>query len=140
MLVSEGKEKRLDCSDRKAKGLRSAVVINETALSSLTRTSPDHFVVHMKCSPSWLDSHASSLSLSLSLPPSLSVVTTPAFARSQAPKMMIEGADIAISNVASNANLIATSVSDNGGYLFPVVGIGFLAAIILFLAPPLLDE
>lgn len=54
--------------------------------------------------------------------------------------MMIEGADIAISNVAANANLIATSVSDNGGYLFPVVGIGFLAFIILFLAPPLIDE
>jgi hypothetical protein len=71
---------------------------------------------------------------------SLSAVTTPAFARSQAPKMMIEGTDIAISNVAANANLIATSAADNGGLLFPVVGIGFLAAIILFLAPPLLDE
>lgn len=73
---------------------------------------------------------------------SLLSVTTPAFARSQAPKMMIEGAnvDVALNDIAANANLIATSVSDNGGYLFPVVGIAFLAATILFLAPPLVDE
>lgn len=56
--------------------------------------------------------------------------------------MMMEGAnvDVALNDIAANANLIATSVSDNGGYLFPVVGIAFLAATILFLAPPLVDE
>mmetsp|Transcript_10522 Transcript_10522/g.12649 ORF Transcript_10522/g.12649 Transcript_10522/m.12649 type:complete len:97 (+) Transcript_10522:408-698(+) len=70
-------------------------------------------------------------------------VAGPAFTRSaapEAPKMMIEGADVAISNVAANANLIATSVGDNGGYFFPIAGIGALAAFILFLAPPLADE
>ena len=67
-------------------------------------------------------------------------VSTPAFARTTAPKMTLEGIDVAISNVASNSNLIATSVSDFGGYAWPVVGIGALAAIILFLAPPLVDE
>jgi hypothetical protein len=45
-----------------------------------------------------------------------------------------------ISQVAANSNLLATSVSDNGGYLWPVFGIGSLAALILFLAPPLVDE
>jgi hypothetical protein len=54
--------------------------------------------------------------------------------------MMIGGTDIALNDIAANANLIATSVSENGGYLFPVVGIACLAATILFLAPPLVDE
>lgn len=67
-------------------------------------------------------------------------VATPAFARQTAPKMMIEGTDIALSNVAANANLVASAVTDFGGYLFPVFGIASLAALILFLAPPLVDE
>ena len=58
--------------------------------------------------------------------------TTPA-------KMMVEGSDIAVSNVVSNANLIASNVSDFGGYLFPVFGILSLAGLILFLSPPLAD-
>ena len=58
--------------------------------------------------------------------------TTPA-------QMMVEGSDVAVSNVASNANLIASNVSDFGGYLFPVFGILSLAGLILFLSPPLAD-
>ena len=58
--------------------------------------------------------------------------TTPA-------QMMVEGSDVAVSNVASNANLIASNVSDFGGYLFPVFGIISLAALILYLSPPLAD-
>jgi hypothetical protein len=53
--------------------------------------------------------------------------------------MMIEGADVAVSNVAQNANLIASNVQDFGGYLFPVFGLLGLGALILFLAPPLAD-
>jgi hypothetical protein len=54
--------------------------------------------------------------------------------------MMIEGADVAVSNVAANANLIASTAGDFGGYFFPVIGIGAVCALILFLAPPLADE
>lgn len=57
-----------------------------------------------------------------------------------APKMFIEGSDAAVSNAVDNANLIASNVSDFGGYLFPVFGIISLAALILYLAPPLADE
>lgn len=53
---------------------------------------------------------------------------------------MIPEATEIVSNVASNSNLIASSVSDFGGYTIPVLGIGALAALILFLAPPLVDE
>lgn len=53
--------------------------------------------------------------------------------------MMVEGSDVAVSNVAANANLIASNVSDFGGYLFPVFGIISLAALILYLSPPLVD-
>ena len=53
--------------------------------------------------------------------------------------MMVEGSDVAVSNVAQNANLIASNVQDFGGYLFPVFGILALASLILFLAPPLAD-
>ena len=49
-------------------------------------------------------------------------------------------ADVATSAVAQNSQVIASSVGDFGGYLFPVVGLGTLAVIILALAPPLADE
>ena len=69
-----------------------------------------------------------------------STVARPAFAaRTESPKMMVEGADVAVSNVAQNANLIASNVGDFGGYLFPVFGLLSLGALILFLAPPLAD-
>jgi hypothetical protein len=69
------------------------------------------------------------------------VVTTPAFARVTAPKMIpLEGVDVAVSNIAANANMIAASVDDNGGFFFPIVGLTAVAALILFLSPPLADE
>eukprot|EP00547_Thalassionema_nitzschioides_P002449 CAMPEP_0194203402 /NCGR_PEP_ID=MMETSP0156-20130528/3195_1 /TAXON_ID=33649 /ORGANISM="Thalassionema nitzschioides, Strain L26-B" /LENGTH=52 /DNA_ID=CAMNT_0038929149 /DNA_START=219 /DNA_END=377 /DNA_ORIENTATION=- len=45
-----------------------------------------------------------------------------------------------INNIASSAQLIASNNGDFGGYFFPVVGLGSVAALILFLAPPLGDE
>lgn len=53
--------------------------------------------------------------------------------------MMLEGSDFAVSNVAENANLLASNVQDFGGYLFPVFGLLSLAGLILFLSPPLAD-
>ncbi|GFH61343.1 hypothetical protein CTEN210_17819 [Chaetoceros tenuissimus] len=66
-------------------------------------------------------------------------VSRASFAAPEAPKMMMEGSDIAVSNVAQNANLVASNVQDFGGYLFPVFGILSLAALILYLSPPLAD-
>ncbi len=55
--------------------------------------------------------------------------------------MVMEGVDVsALNDVLTNANLIATSVSDNAGYAFPAIGLVSLAALILYLAPPLVDE
>ncbi len=56
----------------------------------------------------------------------------------EAPKMMIDGS--VFESAASTANLVATNSGDNGGAFFPVVGIVSLAALILFLAPPLVDS
>jgi len=53
--------------------------------------------------------------------------------------MMTEGSSLVTSDIAQNANLVASNVQDFGGYLFPVFGILSLAALILFLAPPLAD-
>ena len=39
----------------------------------------------------------------------------------------------------STTNLIATSSDDFGGAFFPILGIGAIAAFILFLSPPLAD-
>lgn len=54
--------------------------------------------------------------------------------------MPVEVVDVATSNIAQNANLIATSAGDFGGYFYPVAGLGLLAALILYLSPPLADE
>jgi hypothetical protein len=68
-------------------------------------------------------------------------VASPAYASATSAKMMpVEVVDVAVSNVAQNANLIATSAGDFGGYFYPVAGIGILAAFILYLSPPLADE
>eukprot|EP00561_Arcocellulus_cornucervis_P010528 CAMPEP_0185812166 /NCGR_PEP_ID=MMETSP1322-20130828/8911_1 /TAXON_ID=265543 /ORGANISM="Minutocellus polymorphus, Strain RCC2270" /LENGTH=94 /DNA_ID=CAMNT_0028508671 /DNA_START=33 /DNA_END=317 /DNA_ORIENTATION=+ len=72
-------------------------------------------------------------------PASNGVAAPRAFKPTTPAKMMVEGSDIAVSNVVSNANLIASNVSDFGGYLFPVFGILSLAGLILFLSPPLAD-
>eukprot|EP00594_Rhizosolenia_setigera_P002829 CAMPEP_0178939436 /NCGR_PEP_ID=MMETSP0789-20121207/210_1 /TAXON_ID=3005 /ORGANISM="Rhizosolenia setigera, Strain CCMP 1694" /LENGTH=85 /DNA_ID=CAMNT_0020618279 /DNA_START=278 /DNA_END=535 /DNA_ORIENTATION=+ len=74
--------------------------------------------------------------------PANRVALAPRTAAPQAPKMLLNGADVALesSNFAANANTVATSVNDFGGYLFPVFGIIALAGLILYLAPPLADE
>lgn len=79
--------------------------------------------------------------LFLNMAPS-TTVSSPAFTRNAPPKMAVFDSvvDVATSTVAQNSQMIATSVGDFGGYLFPVVGIGSLAVLILALAPPLADE
>merc|ERR1712157_358739 len=52
--------------------------------------------------------------------------------------MMVDGS--VMESAVNTANLIATSSGDNGGFFFPVIGIASLAALILYLAPPLVDE
>jgi hypothetical protein len=51
----------------------------------------------------------------------------------------MESAEV-ISSVAQNANLIATSVNEFGGYAYPIAGLGFLAFIILYFSPPLSEK
>eukprot|EP00533_Pseudo-nitzschia_delicatissima_P003188 CAMPEP_0116103336 /NCGR_PEP_ID=MMETSP0327-20121206/13827_1 /TAXON_ID=44447 /ORGANISM="Pseudo-nitzschia delicatissima, Strain B596" /LENGTH=89 /DNA_ID=CAMNT_0003595433 /DNA_START=1 /DNA_END=270 /DNA_ORIENTATION=+ len=59
----------------------------------------------------------------------------------EAPQMhMMENTITEFSNQVASTQMIASSVGDFGGYFFPVIGIGSLAALILFLAPPLADE
>jgi hypothetical protein len=66
----------------------------------------------------------------------------PAFVSREAPKVnMIDNvADFSASNFAATSNVVASNVSDYGGYLFPVFGLIALAGLILFLSPPLVDE
>jgi hypothetical protein len=68
------------------------------------------------------------------------ITVGPAFLAREAPKVnMIENmADF--SAAAASTNMIASTVGDFGGYFFPIAGLGALAALILFLAPPLVDE
>ena len=56
-----------------------------------------------------------------------------------APKMMID-ASIVESAATNMPNLIATSSSDFGGAFWPVAGIVSIAALILYLAPPLVGD
>ena len=53
------------------------------------------------------------------------------------PEMMVDGAQL--TEFSNNFNLIATSSGDFGGPFFPILGLGLIAATILFLAPPLGD-
>ena len=67
----------------------------------------------------------------------------PAFVAREAPKVnMMENvaADFTSNVAAASSNVVASSVTDFGGYLFPVFGIISLGALILYLAPPLADE
>ena len=54
------------------------------------------------------------------------------------PNMMIDGS--VMESAVNTANTIATSSADNGGAFFPVAGIVSLAALILYLAPPLKED
>jgi hypothetical protein len=68
-------------------------------------------------------------------------VSSPAFARTSAPKMTEVVMDVdMISTFAQNANVIATSSGDFGGAFYPVAGLTLLGALILYLSPPLADE
>jgi hypothetical protein len=70
-------------------------------------------------------------------------VTRPAFVvkSSTATNMIpMEQVNVAITNViAQNSHLIATTADENGGYFYPVAGLGLLAALILYLSPPLAE-
>jgi hypothetical protein len=72
----------------------------------------------------------------------LATVSSPAFVGRDAPKvnMMDPMADFSASSVAASSNMIASNTNDFGGLLFPVFGLLFLGAIILYLAPPFADE
>jgi len=74
--------------------------------------------------------------------PSYFPVSSPAFSRVEAPKMSAfdNFADVATSSIAQSSELLASQAGDFGGYLFPVVGLAALGAVILVLAPPLADE
>ena len=56
----------------------------------------------------------------------------------KAPQMVIDGS--VVESAVQTANIIATSSGDNGGLFFPVAGLGSIAALILFLAPPLKED
>mmetsp|Transcript_36752 Transcript_36752/g.85858 ORF Transcript_36752/g.85858 Transcript_36752/m.85858 type:complete len:101 (-) Transcript_36752:213-515(-) len=72
-------------------------------------------------------------------------VARPAFAQKSAPRFNTEvnmgpaEFEAVVNNVAASSNVVASNVSDFGGYLFPVFGIGALCALILYLSPPLSD-
>lgn len=52
----------------------------------------------------------------------------------------VENIEVVVNNViAQNANLIATSADEFGGFFYPVAGLGLLAVLILYLSPPLAD-
>ncbi|KAL7579848.1 hypothetical protein ACA910_004860 [Epithemia clementina (nom. ined.)] len=65
-----------------------------------------------------------------------------AFARTSSVKMVpVEAVDVdAISTIAQSTNMIASSAGDFGGYFYPILGLGLVSALILYLSPPLVDE
>jgi hypothetical protein len=67
---------------------------------------------------------------------------SPAFtAAREAPKLnLLENTMADFSSQVATSNMVASNVGDFGGYFFPIAGIVSLAALILFLAPPLVDE
>ena len=52
--------------------------------------------------------------------------------------MVIDGS--VVESAVNTANIVATSSGDNGGLFFPVAGLASVAALILFLAPPLKED
>ena len=65
-------------------------------------------------------------------------VIAPAVVAQAAPQL--ENTFAEFSNQVASSQILASSVNDFGGYFFPVIGIGSLAALILFLAPPFAEE
>jgi hypothetical protein len=51
--------------------------------------------------------------------------------------VMVSDVATMTTSIAQNVNLIATSAGENGGYFYPVAGLASIAAIILYLSPPL---
>jgi hypothetical protein len=62
-------------------------------------------------------------------------VTRPTFVG--APKMIPAEVISEVSTFVDNSNLIASNSADFGGLFWPVLGLGGLAGLILFLSPPL---
>ena len=54
------------------------------------------------------------------------------------PNMVIDGS--VVESAVNTANIVATNSGDNGGLFFPVAGLASIAALILFLAPPLKED
>merc|ERR1712130_10764 len=73
--------------------------------------------------------------------PANNAVVLPASVAREAPKLnLMENTMADFSSQVASSQMVASNVADFGGYFFPVIGIGALAALILFLAPPLADE
>jgi len=70
-------------------------------------------------------------------------VALPATVAREAPKLnLMENVHTMadFSSQVASSQILAADVSNFGGYFFPIFGIGALAGLILFLAPPLADE
>ncbi|KAG7345403.1 hypothetical protein IV203_032934 [Nitzschia inconspicua] len=80
-------------------------------------------------------------SVSAFVAPVNNAVAHPAFAAREAPKLnLLENTMTDFTSQVATSNMVASNVQDFGGYFFPVFGIVALAGLILFLAPPLVDE